>query len=51
MFTEPPSVDGTVGPQIVPAAPLPALAPTDDAVPLATFEEEAGASPGSCSGV
>jgi hypothetical protein len=46
-FTEPPSDVGTAGPQI--GAPAPA-APAEDAVVLAAFEDESGASPGSCNG-
>ena len=42
-FTEPPSVDGTAGPQISPVA----AAPADDAVVLVALEDEFGASPGS----
>jgi hypothetical protein len=42
-FTEPPSVDGTAGPQIGPVA----AASADDAVVLAALEDEFGASPGS----
>ena len=44
-FAEPPSVDGTAGPQMDPVEPVPA----DDAVVCAALEDELGASPGSCS--
>jgi hypothetical protein len=48
-FTEPPSVDGTAGPQIGPPAAPAEEAPTeDDAVVLAALDDaESGASPGS----
>jgi hypothetical protein len=42
-FTEPPSVDGTEGPQIDPGD----AAPADEAVELAALDEELDASPGS----
>jgi hypothetical protein len=49
MFTEPPSVDGTAGPQIDPVPPPAEDAlPADDAVVCAALDDELGASPGSC---
>jgi hypothetical protein len=49
MFTEPPSVDGTAGPQIEPAPPPAEDAPpADEAVVCAALDDELGASPGSC---
>jgi hypothetical protein len=48
MFTEPPSVDGTAGPQIEPPEEPADAPPADDAVVCAALDDELGASPGSC---